>query len=70
METLKFKSNIKCTGCLKKVTPHLNNAKGIITWDVELEHPEKIVTVEGEGITAGQISDAVSKAGFKVEQIK
>ena len=24
METLKFKTNINCGGCVKSVTPHLN----------------------------------------------
>ena len=70
MEKLKFKSSIKCTGCLKKVASHRSSAKGIVTWDVKLESPNRILAVEGEGITAEQISDIVSKAGYKVEQIK
>ena len=45
METLKFKTNIKCTGCLGKVTPHLDSAEGVESWEVDLENPDRILTV-------------------------
>ena len=40
MKTLKFKTNIKCTGCVAKVTPFLNDEKGIEKWDVDIFNPE------------------------------
>ena len=46
MNTLKFKSNINCTGCLSKVTPVLNDEKAIEKWDVDLEHDDRILTVK------------------------
>ena len=70
MEKNFFKSNIKCTGCLKNVASHLSTVKGIVSWDIALENPDRILAVEGKGITAEQISSLVSKAGFEVEQIK
>lgn len=69
MEKYKFKSNINCTGCLRKVAPYLSSTKGIVNWDVELEAPNKILTVEGDHVTANQIEEAVSRAGYKVEQL-
>ncbi len=31
METLKFKTNINCGGCVAKVTPELNATEGILS---------------------------------------
>ncbi|WOK08516.1 heavy-metal-associated domain-containing protein [Imperialibacter roseus] len=69
METLKFKSNIKCTGCIEKVTPFLNEAAGAEKWEVDLKNPEKILTVHAEGVTSEQISQAMQKAGYVAEVI-
>ncbi|WP_339787014.1 MAG: heavy-metal-associated domain-containing protein [Imperialibacter sp.] len=69
METLKFKSNIKCTGCIEKVTPYLNEAAGAEKWEVDLKNPEKILTVHAEGVTSEQISQAIQKAGYVAEVI-
>ncbi len=30
--TLKFKTNINCGGCIKAVTPHLDKAEGVKSW--------------------------------------
>jgi len=55
METLKFKTNIKCSGCEATVTPFLNNLAGEFKWQVNTAVPEKTLTVEAENITAAQI---------------
>ena len=36
MNTLQFKTNIKCTGCISKVTPILNKKLGEGQWEVDL----------------------------------
>ncbi len=68
MKTLKFKTNIKCTGCVAKVTPFLNDEKGIEKWDVDIFNPEKILSVETDGINPDKIIEAIEKAGFKAEK--
>lgn len=68
MKTLKFKTNIKCTGCVAKVTPFLNDEKGIEKWDVDILNPEKILSVETESINSDKIIEAIEKAGFKAEK--
>ncbi len=70
MKTLKFKTNINCSGCVARVTPHLNKQSDITSWSVDTLNPEKILSVEGEFIDAGKIIELVSKAGFKVEEVK
>ncbi|ASZ12743.1 heavy-metal-associated domain-containing protein [Chitinophaga pendula] len=66
METLKFKTNINCAGCIKAVTPHLEKAEGIKHWEVDTANPAKILTVDAEGISAETIEQVVKKAGFEI----
>jgi len=70
METLKFKTNIKCGGCIAAVTPHLNKLKDIQKWEVDIQNPDKILTVEGKpGIDDQEVIDTLEVAGYKAEKI-
>ncbi len=66
---IKFKTNINCPNCKAKVSNFLNSEPSIKKWEVDLENPDKILTVEGESITEDLIKSAVGKAGFKAEKI-
>ena len=66
METIKFKTTIKCSGCVAKVTPFLNDALGEDNWEVDYNNPSKILTVVGEN-DPGRVVHAVEKAGYKAE---
>lgn len=67
MSTLKFKTNMKCNGCIEGVTPHLEALSFIKTWSVDLNNPDKTLTVESENEGPEKIMEAVRKAGFKIE---
>lgn len=69
METLKFNSTIKCTGCLAKVTPFLDETAGANNWEIDLKNPNKVLTVKGNGVTAEEIAKAVENAGYSVESL-
>ncbi|MBI3519031.1 MAG: heavy-metal-associated domain-containing protein [Bacteroidetes bacterium] len=69
METLKFKTNIKCSGCVAKVTPFLNNESEIKKWDVDILNPDKTLTIETESMNADTIIETIEKVGFKAEKI-
>lgn len=69
MNTLKFKTNVKCGGCIASVTPYLNQAKGIVNWNVDTTDPLKIMTVETEGINAEEITSIMKTAGYQAEFI-
>lgn len=68
METLKFKTNIKCGGCIAAVTPYMNELKSVSSWKVDTEHPDKVLTVEGN-IPAPELINVLDKAGYKAEKI-
>ena len=69
MEKYQFRTNINCSGCLARVTPFLDGNQQIKRWEVETDHPKKILTVEAEGLTDADIKAIVTKAGFNIERI-
>ena len=68
MDTIKLRTNIKCTGCLAKVTPHLNEIAGENNWRVDLEDPRKTLTVVSDS-SESEIIASVKEAGFEAEKI-
>lgn len=70
MTILKFKTNIKCGGCIAKVTPELNKAAGPQEWKVDLNHPDKILSVENDQVSEKELVIAIEKAGFKAERLQ
>ena len=70
METLKFKTNIKCSGCIAKSTPYLNEVVGEDHWEVDIQDSNKILTITADNLIHPEaIIDAVESAGFKAEKI-
>jgi copper chaperone len=69
MKTLKFKTNINCSGCVNTVTPHLNATEGIISWTVDTLNADKVLTVETNELTADTITGVITKAGFNIKEI-
>jgi copper chaperone len=70
METVKFKTTIKCSGCVATVTPGLNEAVGANNWQVDLQSPDKILTVNTTD--KGKESAVIQKlqeAGYKAEKV-
>lgn len=68
MEAIKFKTTIKCSGCVAKVTPFLNEAVGEDNWEVDYNNPSKVLTVVGEK-DKNKVIQAVEKAGYKAEAL-
>jgi copper chaperone len=69
MSTLKFKTNIKCNNCVAKVSPYLDESIKIKEWNVDLENPDRVLTVTGEDISNDYVKDTILKAGYKAEEI-
>jgi copper chaperone len=69
MKTIQFKTNIKCSGCVATVTPELNKTVGENNWTVDLQSPDRVLTVSAEGLTETSIKEAVEKAGYKAEAL-
>jgi copper chaperone len=70
METLKFKTTIKCSGCVAQATPFLDEAAGKENWQVDVKNPEKILTVSiSDRNNEQKIIKAVEDAGYKAQRL-
>jgi copper chaperone len=67
METLKFKTNIKCSACVAKVTPSLNETVGENKWSVDLTDPARTLTIN-DNQDEIKIVEALQKVGYKAEK--
>jgi|HubBroStandDraft_2_1064218.scaffolds.fasta_scaffold4495616_1 copper chaperone len=68
MDNIVFKTNLRCADCITTMTPILNSLIGEGNWSVDMEHPDKLVTVcvadPGHTIKVGA---AFEKAGYNAE---
>lgn len=70
METLKFKTTIKCSGCVAAVTPVLDKTVGKDNWKVDTEIPEKILSINSpQEVSEADLIKAIASAGYKAERI-
>jgi copper chaperone len=70
MDTIKFKTTIKCSGCIAKATPFLDETVGKDNWEVDIQNPDKVLTVvKDTDFNEDDVINAVQKAGFKVEKV-
>jgi copper chaperone len=68
-KTLKFKTNIKCMGCVSTVTPALDGAVGAGNWAVDIQSPNKELTVNADEADANTVIAALVKTGYTADVI-
>lgn len=70
MEKLTFKTTIKCSGCVASVTPALNEAVGEDNWEVNIENPDKVLTITSAGdLDESRIIKTIEDLGYKAERL-
>jgi copper chaperone CopZ len=69
MKTFKFKTNINCEGCIKSVTPYLDELE-VIAWMVDINDKRKVLEVKTENLTEQEIIDKVHEAGYEAQPLK
>ena len=69
MESVKYKTNINCSGCVAKVTPVLDEIVGADLWTVDTQNPEKILTVTWNAEQKNNLRAELEKIGFRTEVI-
>ena len=68
MNTLEFKTNMKCDGCVAKLKPIMEANAGLVAnWSVDMS--QKTLSVQTDA-GAAQIQDLVAQAGFKADLIQ
>jgi copper chaperone len=67
MKSLKLKTNVKCGACVASITPEMEKLSAE-TWTVDLTHPDRILTVEGN-LEQEAVLQALEKSGYRGEII-
>ncbi|MCX6273169.1 MAG: heavy-metal-associated domain-containing protein [Bacteroidetes bacterium] len=67
MQKLVFKTNVKCNGCRAAITPYLDSEPSISGWKVDIFDKDRLLTVEGEALDAGQVISLLKEAGYQAE---
>ncbi len=65
---MKFKTNAKCSGCVAAIGVKLNTILKKTEWNINLNSPEKILTVYA-AIPAAIVIEAVEAAGYQAEEL-
>ncbi len=69
MKTLRFKTSLKCGGCVKAITPGLESLSKIGKWSVDLESTNKVLEVESAEDISAEVMESVKKAGYVISQL-
>lgn len=64
-----FKTNLNCGGCVSKVKPVLDQEAGVSEWNVDTDHPDKILKVTANGLSEQDVVSLVKQKGFLAEPV-
>ena len=69
MEKVVLKTDLSCKHCVMKVEPVLKSETGIVDYSIDLEHPDKLVTISSEGANIDSVITGFKKTGYSAEKI-
>ena len=69
MTILKFKTNINCANCVNAISKLFNAEKGIQFWSVDIDSPEKFLTIKTDSLEKADVLLLLKKCGFKGEPL-
>lgn len=70
MEKISLKTDLSCQHCANKVEPVLKNDEGIKNYDINLKHPDSLVTIEYDGASIDNVIVKFNEAGYQAEKVK
>jgi len=69
MEKISLKTDLSCKHCVMKVEPVLKNQPGIVDYSIDLEHPDKLVTITSENADIKDIISKFNAVGYTAEKV-
>ena len=64
-----FKTDMNCAGCIEALTPYPDTNNEIMHWQIDIDSPYKILTVETDKLSDEMIRQIVKRAGYKAENL-
>lgn len=69
MKQIKLKTDLSCKHCVMKVEPVLKAEQGVVSYSIDLENPDKTVTIESDGANIDKLIQNIKKIGYNAEVI-
>lgn len=69
MSKYRFRTNLKCGGCIQSIRPYLESIRNIREWSVDLNDPDRILTVDSDDLDPDMVIKAFAAAGYKAESL-
>ena len=69
MEKVVLKTDLSCKHCVMKVEPVLKSEAGIVDYSIDLEHPDKLVTISSEGADINKVISKFNAVGYMAERL-
>ena len=69
MEKVVLKTDLGCKHCIMKVEPVLKSEAGIVDYSIDLEHPDKLVTISSEGADINEVISKFNAVGYRAEKV-
>lgn len=66
MSTVRVKTDLRCGACVRSIGPLLDAEPGVERWQADVSTPDKVLTVEGDGVTAGRVGEILGTKGYRV----
>jgi len=67
MEAIVLSTDLHCDNCVSKVNPILKEDPSIQQYDINLDHPEKLVTIQGDRLDTELLISKFEDVGFRAE---
>ena len=67
MEALTLKTDLHCNSCVNKVEPILSSNSDIEEYSIDLEHPDKIISIKGKDLKSQDLISKFLDAGYHAE---
>lgn len=67
MEKIVLKTDLSCKHCVMRVEPVLKAEKGVANYSIDLEHPDKLVTISSDGADINSIIAKFKTVGYTAE---
>jgi hypothetical protein len=66
MTTLRVKTDLRCGACVESIRPLFDAEPGVKRWTADVSTPDKLLTVEGNDISAKRVGELLQSKGYHV----
>jgi len=69
MEKMRFKTSLRCNGCVSAITMGIESIKEVQRWNVDLESEDRLLEVEAVEDVSEKVIEIIKKAGYAISRL-